>query len=192
MFNFNLLFDLYHCDMTKAREYLHENLMALVTKELLANIDDTHHQDMIQDLFIKIDEWIALSVERWFNAKQTYMYLKVRINGFIMNYFKFEIGKNHIDTAYISVDVDDENNSYTLEDLMNLNKIPSLLLDWLNKCTETEKRIILLHNYMWIPVSKIEEITWIKKLNVYKRLKVGMQKLKYFLESKWVCYEDLV
>ena len=37
--------------------------------------------------------------------------------------------ENYIDTNYISTDIDDEKSSYTIDDLINLNKIPSLLLD---------------------------------------------------------------
>lgn len=165
--------------------------MVLVTKELLASIGERHHEDMIQDMFMKIDEWILRSINRWYNERQTYSYIRLAINWFIINYFKFEIGKNYIDTQY-----DSENNSvneheYEIEDMMNLNNIPTLLLDWLHKCTELEMRFILLHHYMSYPVSKIAELTWYKRLNIYQRLKSGMKKIRVFLESKWVKYEDV-
>ena len=190
MFNFNKLIELYNTDLEWGRIYLYENLMVLCTKELLAGIHERHHEDIISDIYMKIDEWIQASMEKWYSNKQIYCYIKLRVSGFIINYFKFDISKHHIETSYIW-DEDINDKEYNIDEMMNLNQIPTLLLDWMMLCTPLEARAVMLHYYMWMPVKQIEKLTWYSKVNIYRRLNSGIKKLKKFLESKWVWYEDL-
>lgn len=193
MFDFNTLVDLYRVDkLDEAREYLYENVMVLCTQELMAWINQDLHEDIVQDVFMKIDERIQLSISKWYKIRQIYSYIKLRVSWFIINYYKFEIGKYHIETNYEWEDDWSECESEREEILSkcSIDKFPALLLESLGICESDERQVMYLY-YNWLDFKRISNILAMDKSHTKKLFNSSCIKIKSFLQSKWLTYEDL-
>lgn len=194
MFDFNKLIDAYRNDnILWAREYLYNNIMVLVTKELMSWIDQNIHVDIVHDLYLKVDEWIQDSIEKDYKSKQIYSYIKLRVSWFIINYYKFEIWKNYINTNYMCednrIDNDEQDPKETI-DMNPLHKFPSLMLDAIDTCTEDEKKLARFV-YIGLDLTRIKNIL---NRDIKKTKSINssaMKKIKKHLHNKGITYEDL-
>ncbi len=97
--DFNNLYELYRLeDKEKARTLLYENMDRFLTATRI-NLDYSllyWYSDIKQDLFMYIDEWILKSIEKWFDAKQAFNYVRCRTRNTILNILNPTRGGNNI------------------------------------------------------------------------------------------------
>lgn len=97
--DFNNLYELYKLqDKEQWRTLLYENMDRFLTATRI-NLDYSlsyWYDDIKQDLFLYIDERISKSVEKWFDAKQAFNYVKCRTRNTILNILNPTRGWNQI------------------------------------------------------------------------------------------------
>ena len=167
-FDFNELYNLYsYWDIDWWRILLYNNMDRFLTDSRI-NLDLSlwyWYDDIKNDLFIKIDEWISKSIDNWYSNKESFVYIRDRTRWFMLN---SQDPKRNTENNVIPLSTifswDDE---FGFEDesqeirLWNYDDA-SLLHDAILSLSDKHKSIILLKYMSWdnYKISDIAKHIW--------------------------------
>lgn len=173
--------------LVDAREYLYGKVIVLIWRMKRMVWEDDWH-DMIQNLFMRCDQWMMKSVEREFHEKQVYTYLKTRVRGIIINHYR----KREKEDALLSYsDYATKQEIEEMKDTIALEKISALFLEFvMEHCTAQDRSIILLDKEE-CTIADIAQYLQKKNTTVSKALYRVRSKFKQFLANKWITHEDI-
>lgn len=141
------LLDFYKNDIDKWREYLYDNM------SVFSNIRQTsalwpNAKDIYNDTYMVIDNIIQDSIVKWYDERQIYKYIKIRVRGELINRVKKyadEFNQKQLPT-------DDNSEEFVsswdpLEDL-NMEYLMENVSDHVFDLEEPYKSIIILHHFV--------------------------------------------
>lgn len=154
--DFNTLYWLYKSwDLDNWRILLFDNMNRFITDSRINIWEDSRdkYDDIHNDLFLKIDEWLLKSVEEWFENKQAFNYIKKRARWFMLNSQDVNRDKEKYVKCFTELEWT-ERDIYNIEDytqLINLDMFwnSEWLLDAILSLSDKHKSIMLLKYMSW-------------------------------------------
>lgn len=153
-FNMWLLIDLYKNNLDKWREYLYDNMSVFGNVRNIINITPYYAKDIYNDIYLILDRVIQESIEKWFDERQIYTYIKTRVRWEIYNRSKkhgweidFEYWADHFEETALIEDFKEVDNSFIREKFEDI----------VYQLEEPYKTVILL-TYFFTPPKTFKQI----------------------------------
>lgn len=86
-FDMNKLLELYQEDLVVWREYLYDNFNVFLYHSgiIINDLPQRKMEDVMVDMYIRVDKWIGKSLHSWYKVWQIYNYIKRRLRGELIN-----------------------------------------------------------------------------------------------------------
>lgn len=192
MFDFNKLCELYRLNnFDKARIMLYENINVLA-KRCWYIINPDQLEDTLWDLLLHMDEWINVSLNKWYQNKEVYWFLKLKSRLTLINKKNRWDKTEEIIEASYDIDLQEtvSNDEWNMKDYLEQYAIRKFIFE-----LDDPHRTVLILRYLSDYSYSLENISKQIERNLFETRLIHQEwldKVKWFLYGNYKVDEEVV